>query len=346
MRTWLLNVLLLIIALVPSSFAGMNDESPAPEQPESQDIADESPVDASGVKAALAGVRTLGGRQLWGDVVFFRGWRIQQNVLTKHYRLLDDNDNRFASGTLDECQTRLKEVREEQKLPAMKGRAVILIHGIGRSSKCFNAMAAKLKDEDCTIVGFDYPSTRVPIQASAAYLHSVLQSLEGIQSIDVVAHSMGGLLLRSYLSKYKEPRFHRAVLVGVPNKGAQMADFLKNNPLFKAFFGPAGQQLVTGKDGLVETLPTPEFEFGVMAGGRSQVRGFNPLLPGDNDSTVTVASTRLPGAADFLLLPVIHSFLMTDKSGIAAVQNFLKHGRFDPDRPPEPISADDISVIE
>jgi len=324
----------------------MNDEPPVPQQPKSQAIANEAPVDAPGVKAALAGVRTMGGRQLWGDVEFFRGWRIQQNVLTRHHRLLDENDSRFASGTLEECQAQLKEIRDKQKLPAMKGRAVILIHGIGRSSKCFNAMAATLANEDCTVVGFDYPSTRVPIQESAAYLHSVLQSLEGIDSIDVVAHSMGGLLLRSYLSKHKEPRFHRAVLVGVPNKGAQMADFLKNNPLFKAVLGPAGQQLVTGKAGLVETLPTPDFEFGVLAGGRSQVRGFNPLLPGDNDSTVTVASTRLPGATDFLLLPVIHSFLMTDKSGITAVQHFLKDGRFDPERTPEPISADDISVIE
>ena len=29
-------------------------------------------------------VPTLGGRQFWGDVLFYQGWRIQENVFTKH----------------------------------------------------------------------------------------------------------------------------------------------------------------------------------------------------------------------------------------------------------------------
>ncbi len=60
-------------------------------------------------------VKTLGGRQLWGDVQFFHGWRIQQQVYTRHYRLLDANDVRHAWGTLEQCQARLKQIREEEK---------------------------------------------------------------------------------------------------------------------------------------------------------------------------------------------------------------------------------------
>ena len=92
-------------------------------------------------------------------------------------------------------------------------------------------------------------------------------------------------------------------------------------------------------------MPPPACEFGILAGGRSATKGYNPLLPGDNDATVTVASTRLPGAADFILLPVIHSFLMTDQAAINATRHFLKHGRFEENRKAEPISADDITVI-
>lgn len=297
-------------------------------------------------KEESSGVKTFGGRQFWGDLRFLHGWRIQKNVLDGHHRLLDEQDQRIASGTFDACEAKLEEVRLREKFPAVSGKAVILIHGIGRSSKSFSGMARTLAKTGYTVVGFDYPSTRVPIPESAEYLHSVVQSLEGIQSIDVVAHSMGGLLLRAYLMKHQEPRFHRAVMLGVPNKGAQMADFLKDNPLFKVIMGPAGQQLTTGRDGLIDKLPTPKFEFGVLAGGRSAARGYNPLLPGDNDSTVTVSSTRLPGAGDFILLPVIHSFLMTDQKAIAATQSFLKSGRFAADVPPTPISRHDISVIE
>ena len=125
-----------------------------------------------------------------------------------------------------------------------------------------------------------------------------------------------------------------------------MADFLRNNPLFKAVLGPAGQQLVTDKDGIINSLPVPPFPFGVLAGGRSASTGYNPLLPGDNDSTVTVASTRLAGAADFILLPVIHSFLMSDQKCIDATRHFLQHERFESNRDAEPISSSDVSVIQ
>ena len=33
------------------------------------------------------------------------------------------------------------------------------------------------------------------------------------------------------------------VMIGVPNLGAELADLLKQNFLFKTFYGPAGQQL-------------------------------------------------------------------------------------------------------
>ena len=326
--------LLISLCLITPGVANMNDEEPVDEKDETEAVSQAS------------GVRTLGGRQLWGDLRFFRGWRIQENVLTGRHRLLDGRDHRHATGTREVCEAELQRIRVQQKLPPMSGKAVVLIHGMGRSSKCYSGMAAVLAKDGYVVVGFDYPSTRLTIQESSAYLHSVLQSLDGIETIDVVSHSMGGLLLRACLQIHKEPRIRRAVMLGVPNKGAQVADFFRDNPLFRAALGPAGQQLVTDRDGLIGRLPTPEFEFGIVAGGRSAITGYNPLLPGDNDSTVTVASTRLSGAADFILLPVIHSFLMADKAAIAATQNFLKHGRFDPDGKAAPISEGDISVIE
>ena len=302
---------------------------------------------AEKVDQSIIHVKTLGGRQLWGDIVFFRGWRIQHNVITGHFRLLDENDNRYASGTREKCQNRLQQLIEERQLKPMSGKAVVLIHGIGRSSKSFSQMAKQLQSKDYTVVGFDYPSTQLSIPDCAQYLHQVIQSLDGIESIDFVCHSMGGLILRAYAMDHSTVRFRRAVMLGVPNKGAKMADVFKSNPIFKMVLGPAGQQLASDdSNALIKTLPAPEFEFGVLAGGRSGEKGFNPLLPGDNDLTVSVASTRLAGASDFILIPVMHSFLMTDKRGINATLNYLECGQFDPHGTKSPIREDDISVIE
>lgn len=272
-------------------------------------------------------LKTLGGRQLWGDLIFLQGYRLQHNVLTNRYRLLDPSDIRIENGLESDCLKKLERIQQDQQLKAETGRVTLMIHGMGRSSKCFSALARSLNAAGVRTIGFDYPSTRVSIQESVAYLQSVLDHLPEVERIDVVCHSMGGLLLRSLLSTSCESRFLRAVFLGTPHHGAEVADYLKSNPLFKMVAGPAGQQLVTDPASGMNHMPIPEFEFATIAGGRGASRGFNPLLPGDNDLTVTVESAQLEGASDSLRLPVIHSLLMTDKRSISAVVQFLETGQ-------------------
>jgi pimeloyl-ACP methyl ester carboxylesterase len=271
-------------------------------------------------------MKTLGGRQLWADVLHFHDWRIQQCHLDGHYRLLDGDDARHASGTLEECRGRLEEIRKDRQLPAMKGKAVILVHGIVRSSKSFHRMSSVLRDAGYHVIGFDYPSTRIEIPASAEYLHQVVESLEGIEEINFVVHSMGGLVVRAYLKEHRDPRIKRMVMLGVPNQGARMASLLEKNVLYRALYGPAGQQLVDDPNGLIAALPTPDFEFALIAGIRGNEQGYNPLITGDDDGTISLECTRLPGAADTLCVTAMHSFLMNNPEVIAATQQFLNTG--------------------
>ena len=283
--------------------------------------------------------KTLGGRQFWGDVAFFRGWRIQENVYTGHYRLLDPEDVRHTWGTRLQCEAVLDAEKRRRKLPPMSGRAVIIIHGIVRSSKSFSAMQKSLEADGSIVVPFDYPSTRVKISESSNYLHSVLESLEGVEQIDFVVHSMGGLLVRSYLKNHRDPRIGKMVMLGVPNLGARMATILKDVTLFNLVFGPAGQELIDDPDGFIAGLPSPDFPFAVIAGARGTPAGFNPLIPGDDDGTVSVDATRLPGAADFMTTPAIHSFLMGDANVIAATRRFLSSGALRESGETDPIAA-------
>ena len=272
-------------------------------------------------------MKTLGGRQFWGDVLFFHGWRIQQNVLTKHYRLLDGKDYRHADGSFEECQAALEQIKKDQKLPPMSGKAVVVVHGIIRSSKSFRKMRSHLLKEDYQVFGFEYPSTQVTISDSAEYLRKSIESLKGIEEINFVVHSMGGLVVRSYLAGKQDKRIKRMVMMGVPNLGSHMADRVTKMPLFHTLFGPAGKQLLTGDEGLAGKLPIPEFEFAIIAGFKGNSNGFNPLIPGDDDGTVSVSSTRLPGATDFITIRALHSFMMFNDDVINSTIRFLKTGR-------------------
>lgn len=285
--------------------------------------------------------KTLGGREFWGDVAHFHGWRIQHNVLTKHYRLIDGDDVRHAWGTREQCQAKLDEIKREQKLPKMSGEGVLLVHGITRSSKSMAAYRPPLEKAGYRVFPFDYPSTRVDLDTAADYLHQVIESLDGIERLHVVAHSMGGVVTRTYRAKHQDERLARLVLVGSPQKGAELADLMrgKANLVFKTIFGPAGQQLVTDSDGFLKKLPTPDIEFAVIAGGHAP-NGFNPLIAGDDDGIVSLESTRLPGAADFLYVESLHLALNRNESAHAATVRFLRTGKFREDGESQPIPRD------
>jgi len=290
---------------------------------------------------------TLGGRLFWGDVVHFRGWRVQENVLTKHFRLLDPEDRRHASGTLEACVAKLDEIKQERGLEPLSGRAVIFVHGMGRSSKSWPALAKRVEEAGHLVVAFDYPSTRCSIPESAEYLARVIESLDGVDRIDIVAHSMGGLVSRAYLAKHSDPRLHRLVMLGVPNLGAEMADKVVAIPLYQWICGPGGCELVTDPEGLIASLPTPEFEFAIVAGGKGTITGYNPLIPGDDDGTVTVASTRLPGASDFILIEGgMHSFLMFDERVVDATMRFLEAGGLRAEGEKRPIPRKPVEADE
>lgn len=286
--------------------------------------------------------KTLGGQQFLGDVAHFHGWRIQQNVLTEHFRLIDGDDVRHAWGTREQCQAKLDEIKREKKLPQMSGNGVLLVHGITRSSKSMAGYREPLEKAGLHVFPFDYPSTRVDLDASAEYLHQVIESLEGIERIHIVAHSMGGVVARAYRAKHRDERLNRLVLVGSPQNGAEMADLARDkaNLVFKTIFGPAGQQLITDQTGFLAKLPKPDVEFAVIAGGHAP-NGYNPLISGDDDGIVSVASTRLAGAADYLYVESLHLALNRNATAHAATVRFLQTGKLRENGDPQPITAEE-----
>ncbi|MDQ3332623.1 MAG: alpha/beta hydrolase, partial [Planctomycetota bacterium] len=173
------------------------------------------------VKNESLAMPTLGGRVFWGDVLHFRGYRIQENVLSKHFRLLDAADRRFASGTYDECVAKLEEIKQQSHLEPMSGKVVILVHGMGRSSKSWPKLSKRLEEAGYQVIAFDYPSTRCAISDSAEFLAKVIRWLEGVEEINFVCHSMGGLVIRAYLANHSDDRIARMVMLAVPNLGAE-----------------------------------------------------------------------------------------------------------------------------
>ena len=90
-------------------------------------------------------------------------------------------------------------------------------------------------------------------------------------------------------------------------------------------------------DELQAKLATPKSQFGIIAGGRGDRKGFNPFLEGDDDIIVTVDETKLPGAHDFMVYPAIHTYIMDQKEVQKAIRRFLQNGFFKSETARKPI---------
>ncbi len=287
---------------------------------------------------------TLGGKQFWSDDLLFRDWRIQRNVLTGNFRLLDENDVRRAWGTFVECRAKLDEIKRERSLAPMRGRVVILLHGLGRTRSSTRHMAKYLTDQGgLTVLEFGYASTRADVAEHARSLASVVAHLDGVDEIDFVAHSLGNLVIRHMLGDEIEqteghradPRIKRIVMLAPPNNGARLAQLLADNKLFKSLAGPTGTELGPQFAQLEKHLAVPACEFGIIAGARSEAhaegKGDEHIRDphGDDDLIVAVPETKLPGASDFLVLTALHTFMMDEPKVQEATLSFLLHGYFE-----------------
>jgi phage-related protein len=296
----------------------------------------------------------LGGKQLWGDVFLYGGYRIQRHVRTHVHRLLSPTDHRLAGGSFERCHEVFTRLREQRGVTVESDHPVLLLHGIFRRTDCFGPLARALRAEGYEAHGVNYPSTRQGLEDHADQVEELLDRAEGVSKVSFVTHSMGGIVARVLLDRpdaawRKRIAVHRLVFIGTPNRGAEIVTRLQDLYPVRAVAGPAFLSLTPGS---AADLPMPTVPFGIIAGGTGRERGLNPLLTGDNDMTVKVDETRLEGAEDFLVVRNgMHTFLMTHPEVIRATIAYLATGAFgsaqqvaehgedergDEQRPPDP----------
>jgi len=210
------------------------------------------------------------------------------------------------------------------------GDYIVLLHGIKRSSKSMQKMAERFTQEGYHVINIDYRSQDYTIDRLADDIHAQIKPFTTGEDYQIhfVGHSMGGLVTRALIKRHRPENLGRVVMLGTPNQGSEVADFLAGNSLFQSFYGPAGLQLVTDQRGIANLFGAVDFDLGVIAGTRSIDPLSSVILPGQDDGKVTVERTKLEGMKDHVILPTTHTFMMMDNRVIAQTAHFLKHGVF------------------
>ncbi|MCG8493362.1 MAG: alpha/beta fold hydrolase [Sneathiellales bacterium] len=274
-------------------------------------------------------MQTLGGRQVWGDVYAISDWRLQHNILTDHYRLLDTKDRVHCSGSYKVCKSAIDEIADQQMLAWQSEHLVVLVHGLARTKGSFRILKQELKEEGYAVLSVSYPSTKGSAEDHAKRLQGLLTGLKGISRVSFVTHSYGGLVVRSLLSNHpqfpKHLAINAAVLLAPPNQGSVLAEKLQHFFLYQLIGGQGGQSVTPRA---AQNLQAVSIPIGVIAGGTGNKIGFNPVLPGDDDGIVRVAETYLKEAKDHKVIKASHTFIMNNQQVIEETKRFLVSHHF------------------
>ncbi len=185
--------------------------------------------------------------------------------------------------------------------PGRKGAlrdGVVLLHGISRTSRSFRKMQAAIEGCGFATLNLGYASRRKALEQLAEDIHPAIEGFAaGIEgSIHFVGHSMGGLLTRAYLGKYRP------------------------------------KQLITQRDAALDAiLPPVDYPVGIIAGNRSIYPISSAFLPKPHDGRVSVENTRLDGMIDHVVIAVSHPSLVRNRLALQQTIAFLRDGRFKSD---------------
>jgi len=227
----------------------------------------------------------------------------------------------------------LKETSEPAKAASAGMPTVIVLHGFAGFALMNRPLTRMLGREGYRAVALGYDSWRWSLEQICEHLRPGIAQIDAQSEgpVHIVAHSMGGLVARALIHGERPRNLGSVVMLGTPNGGSEIADFLDQYDLLRPILGQAACALVTRRPAQIDAmLGTVDYPVGIIAGSRPVMPiAAGRLVPDPSDGKVSVASTRLAEAADHIVLPLPHSMLPYHASAHRQIRHFLGHGRFD-----------------
>jgi len=199
--------------------------------------------------------------------------------------------------------------------PATPWECVSLVHGFLANPCMLAVLSRRLDARGYLPRPWGYHDMRSSILVHAEAFARELEALDAdraVGTIHLVTHSMGGIVARAAIERYRPRKLGRIVMLAPPNRGSFVADRLAAavGPLFRPV-----AELTTSSDSLVNSLGMPaDVDVGVIAATR--------------DALVSEESTRPDVPHAHATIPCLHSSLLFRRDAAVMVADFLTTGRF------------------
>lgn len=217
--------------------------------------------------------------------------------------------------------------RADVELLPGAGDYVVVVHGLSWYRDGIRPAAEFFHQQGYSVVTLHYRSRQIGgIQEAVDALRRAVSigCVDPARRVHFVGHSMGGIVIRRLLGGWRPPGLGGVVVMGSPNQGTPLADAVRDSWLERVF-GTAVAELGTEA---ATAAREPDYPLGVIMGGRSMFPFLSPFVPGRDDGVVAVASGRVEGMADFLVLPTTHTHLPRSGRALRAAEAFFRQGKF------------------
>jgi len=203
--------------------------------------------------------------------------------------------------------------------------SIVTVHGLWMRGAAMGVLRRRLEARGFSVHDFTYPTITASLADDVAALAAFVERIPG-ETVHLVGHSLGGVLICALLESSLPARVGRVVCLGSPLKGSRTAARLMRWPGGRHVIGKCLAD-VHARGGI--SACRTGVEVGSIAGRIAF--GVGRLLgpfPEPNDGTVAVEETKIAGLADHVVLPVSHVALLWSTRVAAQATHFLEHGRF------------------
>jgi len=203
---------------------------------------------------------------------------------------------------------------------------VVYVHGLWMPGPESLVLRHRLAQEfGLALQAFRYSAASTTMEEITARLEDFVRELRA-PAVHFVGHSLGGLVIHRFFERYPAQPPGAVVFLGTPCVASRAAERAGRFAPIAQLMGQSVAQELLRPQERRWSLPRA---LGIIAG--NQPLGLGQLLANfdeDNDGTVAVSETRMPGATDHIVLPVSHLAMLLSARVAHETGTFLTQGRF------------------
>jgi pimeloyl-ACP methyl ester carboxylesterase len=206
--------------------------------------------------------------------------------------------------------------------------SVILVHGLWMNGMEMGVLRRRLQlEHGFEAQTFAYPTLHGDaVEIGRELAETVRAEARRGGHVHLVGHSLGGAIVYKALMECGDEVHGNTVLLGSPLNGSRAAESASRFPMLRPLLGPLVLSELAKPSGRAWNRGGA---VGAIAGSMRMGTGqFFAHFDEDNDGSVAVSETIIPGLHDHIVLPHSHMGMIFAPDVAAQVAHFLRHACF------------------